>query len=82
MVKSKLIKIPLRPDEEMHEHPAEMLAELRQVVNFNGRCKLNVFGEVVVNVHWAARAAEPCREVTGVSDEQETGQGGKSVVKD
>ena len=82
MVKSILIKVPLRPDEEMHEHPAEMLAKLRQVVNFNRRCKLNVFGEIVVNVHRAACTAEPCREVTGVSDQQETGQGGESIVKD
>jgi hypothetical protein len=35
MMKTKLIKVSLRPDEEMHKQPAEMLTELCQVVNFN-----------------------------------------------
>jgi hypothetical protein len=35
MMKSKLIKVSLRPDEEMHKKPAEMLTELRQVVNLD-----------------------------------------------
>ena len=82
MMKSKLIKVSLRPDEEMHKQPAEMLTELRQVVNLDWRCKLYIFWKIVVNVHWTAWAAQPCREVTCVSDEQKTGQWGKSVVKD
>lgn len=82
MMKSKLIKVSLRPDEEMHKQPAEMLTELRQVVNLDWRCKLYIFREIVVNVHWTARATQPCWEVTCVSDEQETGQWGESVVKD
>ena len=51
MVQAKLIEIPLRPNKEMDKHPAEMLAELCQVIHLNGCSELCILGEVVVDVH-------------------------------
>jgi hypothetical protein len=67
-MQAKLIEITLRPDEEMHKHPAEVLAELRQVVDLNGGSELGVLGEVVVDVHRGAGASEPGWEVGCVAD--------------
>ena len=69
MVQAKLIEIPFRPNKEMDKHPAEMLAELRQVIHLNRRRKLCILGEIVVYVHGGASAAEPGGEVGGVADE-------------
>ena len=81
MMKTELVKVTFRSDKEVNKHSTEMLAELRQIINFDRRCKLYVFREVIVNVHGTTIATEPCGEVAGISDQQEAGQRSKPIVE-
>jgi hypothetical protein len=77
-----LVKIPLGSNKEVHEHPAEMLAELGEIVYLDGRGKLTVLWEVIVDVHRGACPTEPCWKVWSVADEQKTCERSKTIVKD
>lgn len=66
MMKSELVKVAFRSDEEMHKCSTEVFTKLNEVVYFNLGREFRILREIIVNIFGTACSTQPSREVAGV----------------